>query len=43
MVPSSLVVRGDPTRLVQVLVNRVGNGLMFTSRGGVTLRVKPVP
>jgi signal transduction histidine kinase len=34
-------VHGDPDRIRQILINLIGNGLKFTTEGGVKLRLQP--
>ena len=34
------VIVGDPTRLRQILINLMGNGIKFTDKGGITVTIK---
>jgi signal transduction histidine kinase len=37
------VIRSDPTRIRQILINIIGNAIKFTHEGGVTVHIKTQP
>lgn len=41
--PGDLVIQSDKTKLKQILINLVGNGIKFTHEGGVSIKAQSLP